>query len=461
MKEQEYGVKPARGPSTKVKRAGCAAMCVFALLLLGCGAALVVSNALGLLPRMGPDETASLATPSPEVQATQMAPTDTPTPLAPDSEPSPSATVAPPADTPIAPAAETSTPSTPGTGFDYGIQVHLFHLDAAYVCDLVNNMQFRWIKHQIEWKEFEPSKGQYRWEPIDHIVHTANAAELNILLSVVKSPAWARGGRTQQDGPPVNYDDYGDFVGAMAQRYCGKVQAYEIWNEQNLRREWNTGRPLSAKEYVDLLHVAHSRIKAVCPSAIVVSGGPTPVGYTSDTAIDDFVYLRQMYQAGLPNYCDAVGVHPSGFNNPPDWRYPPPYSEAGDSDSHRGNRQFYFLNTIEGYHHIMDELGDGDRKLWATEFGWASIAQLTDKPSEDYEYAADNTELEQAEYLLTALQIAREKGYMGVMFVWNLNFAPARGKDDERAAFGILREDWSERLAYQTLVAARTLGDLP
>jgi hypothetical protein len=259
----------------------------------------------------------------------------------------------------------------------------------------------------------------------------------------------------------VDYNDYGDFMGAMAARYCGKVQAYEIWNEQNLKREWNTEGSLSAAEYVELLSVAHSRIKAACPSAIVVSGGPTPVGYTSGTAIDDFDYLRQMYQAGLSNYCDAVGVHPSGFNNPPDWLYPPPYSEPGDSESFRGNRQFYFLNTIEGYRDIMVSFGDGSRKLWATEFGWASIRNLTDEPNEGYEYAADNTELEQAEYLVKAFQIAREKGYMGVMFVWNLNFAPARGADDERAAFGILRADWSERLAYQTLAAARAAGDLP
>jgi len=172
-------------------------------------------------------------------------------------------------------------------------------------------------------------------------------------------------------------------------------------------------------------------------------------------------YLRAMYQAGLKNYCDAVGVHPSGFNNPPDWRYPPPYSEPGDSDSFRGNRQFYFLNTMEGYHDIMIEFGDGDRKLWATEFGWASIENLTEQPNEGYEYAADNTELEQARYLLTALQIARDKGYMGVMFVWNLNFAPARGAADERAAFGIVREDWFQRPAYQTLAFARTTGELP
>ena len=445
-------------PRLSVNRAGCAALAVCAVLILGLAAGCLVANMMGLLPTPGWTE----ATHTPPATVTPESTAAGATPATPWPSPTSHAGIeTPPANTPVAPAALTPSPTPPGTGFDYGIQVHLFHLDAGYVSQLVNNMQFRWIKHQIEWKEFEPSKGQYLWEPIDQIVNAAQSSGLNVLLSVVKAPDWSRGGHTDEDGPPVALEDYGDFMGAMAQRYCGRVQAYEIWNEQNLRREWNTGRALSAAEYVELLHEAHARIKAVCPSTVVVSGGPTPVGYTSDTAIDDFQYLRQMYEAGLKNYCDAVGVHPSGFNNPPDWRYPPGYSETGDSTSFRGNRQFYFLNTIEGYHDIMAAYGDGNHKLWATEFGWASVQNLTAKPNQGFEYAADNTEMEQAEYLVTALQIARSKGYMGVMFVWNLNFAPAGGAADERAAFGILREDWSQRPAYQTLAAARATGELP
>ena len=428
------------GSRVTINRQAYLAVTIAVVLVLGllCGGVLV-SSALGLFPLSREQE--------PTATATSL---ESATPIPEETE------------TPLAPAASTPTPSSPGTGFDYGIQVHLFHLDAQYTCELVDNMQFNWIKHQIEWKEFETAKGQYRWAPIDGIVEAASNAGLKVLLSVVKAPDWARGGITEEDGPPQNFNDYGDFMGAMAQRYCGRVQAYEIWNEQNLKREWSTGRPLSAAEYVELLRVAHGRIKAACPSAIVVSGGPTPVGYTSSTAIDDFEYLRQMYQAGLKNYCDAVGVHPSGFNSPPDHRYPPPYSEPGmQSPGHTQNRQFYFLNTIEGYHEIMTAYGDGDRKLWATEFGWASIENLTARPNQGYEYAADNTELEQAGYLVTALQIGRQKGYMGVMFIWNLNFAPARGADDERAAFSILREDWSPRPAYQTLGVARSIGELP
>jgi hypothetical protein len=437
----------------------CLALVILGVLIVGVGTGLVVSSALGLLPGSQRIEPTATAAPTMTPLPTRTAPESSPTTQARETPAPGTSTPAP--ETPVAPAASTPSPSAPGTGFDYGIQVHLFHLDAGYVAQLVNNMHFRWIKHQIEWKEFEPSKGQYKWEAIDAIADVAADAGLNVLLSVVKAPAWARGGQTQEDGPPLNYQDYGDFMGALAQRYCGRVQAYEVWNEQNLKREWNTGKPISAAEYVALLHVAYDRVNAACPSAIVVSGGPTPVGYTSATAIDDFEYLRQMYEAGLSDYCDAVGVHPSGFNNPPDWHYPPPYSEAGDSESFRGNRQFYFLNTVEGYHDIMMGFGDSEHKLWATEFGWASIENLTAKPNEGYEYAADNTEIEQAGYLVDALSIGRQKGYMGVMFIWNLNFAAARGAGDERAAFAILREDWSERPAYQTLTLARSIGELP
>ena len=39
----------------------------------------------------------------------------------------------------------------------------------------------------------------------------------------------------------------------------------------------------------------------------------------------------------------------------------------------------------------------------------------------------------------------------GPMFLWNLNFAPVAGNADEKAAFGLVRSDWSPRPAYEAL----------
>lgn len=370
-------------------------------------------------------------------------PTPTPLPATPTPQPSAGSSQAAPTRAPSRP----SAPPPPGTGFNWGIQItgvgptNLQHMA---------NLGFKWIKLQIRWAQLETQPGVRDWGGMDGAAAQANAAGYKLMFSVVTAPAWARGGRTQEEGPPVNYADYGNFVGAMAERYCGQVHAIEVWNEQNLRREWNTGRKLSAKEYVDLLKVAYNRIKAACPGMIVVSGAPTPTGWNDGIlAIDDAQYLREMYQAGLKNYSDAVGVHPSGFDNPPDanWR------TWKDDTGFNNHRSFFYSATIEAYHNIMVRNGDGNKRLWATEFGWASTENISARPNAGWEYAAYISEQDQADYLVTALQIAKQSGYMGVMFVWNLDWSVAVGGGAEMAKFSILRCNGTPRAAYRALAA--------
>jgi len=274
-------------------------------------------------------------TPTPTPTCT---PTPTPTPtFTPTPTPTPTFTLTPTA-TPTPLPKPTATPKPKvqpltGLGFDYGIQAHFINQDHGPIINAVKDLGFHWVKQQIEWKLFEPVKGQYQWGEIDRLVESCNAAGIKVLLSVVKAPKWARPGNTDLsvEGPPANPQDFADFLAAMAERYRGRVQAYEIWNEQNLHYEWGN-EPLDAARYVQLLAAAYKAIKSKDPNAIVVSGALTPCGDNPPWAIDDLVYLEQMYQAGLKNYCDAVGVHPSGYNVPPDadWRtWSDPLSSAG------------------------------------------------------------------------------------------------------------------------------------
>ena len=53
--------------------------------------------------------------------------------------------------------------------------------------------------------------------------------------------------------------------------------AYEVWNEQNLKREWHE-YPIDACKYVELLKIGYTRIKNADPSAVVVAGALTPTG---------------------------------------------------------------------------------------------------------------------------------------------------------------------------------------
>ena len=325
--------------------------------------------------------------------------------------------------------------------------VHLWWQDQGRVTRVVNEAGFGWVKQQIRWADVERARGQIDFAEMDRMVDHALAAPLNILFSITTSPSWSRAdGRT--DGPPDNVQDFANFVGALAGRYRNQVRAYEIWNEQNFSREWGGGR-INAGAYVELLKAAYPAIKAGDPGAIVITGALTPNGFTDpNIAIDDLLYFEQMYQYQggiIRQVSDAIGAHAGGFNNPPE--IDPARPTTG---RFKGHPSFYF-RRIEQLREVVVRYGDAGKKMWLTEFGWS-----TANPSPGYEYGVDNTEADQASYLVRAFNLARASyPWMGVMFVWNLNFAtlPDIPLDDEKPPFGILHRDFTPRLAYLALQA--------
>ena len=357
----------------------------------------------------------------------------------------------PAAPAPVAAAAAPAPVSAPtvGTGFAYGIQVDP-NTDLGGVIGAVQGLGFNWVKFQMPWKDFEGSgPGQRNWP--DDKLNAFNAAGLNVLVSIVKAPNWARPGNTDfnVEGPPADPGTYASFVGDFAGRYCGKVQAIEVWNEQNLWYEWGN-ETLSASRYMALLKPAYNAIKGACPSIQVISGAPTPTGAQPPAAIPDFTYLEQMYQNGLKAYSDGIGVHPSGYGNPPDARVQDFQAGTYGRPSHVNHASFYFRNIMEQYHNIMLKYGD-NAKLWPTEFGWASSSS----PVAGYEYAAYNSEQQQAEYIVRAYQMMRNWGWVGPAFLWNLNYNVTH-PGSELAQFGIMN-----RPAYGAISAARGNGALP
>ena len=420
----------------------------------------IISGALsdnGGVNNLGPVATVVVRVPSP-TPSPSPSPTPSPTPeptVTPTPEASPTPEVSPTPEEPPTPEAtaepetpDVPPPSSPGY-FGYGIQAD-FMSDGNHdrIFGAVQNLGLNWVKQQIEWFRYNPGPGVYDWGAIDRLVDGANARGINVMLSVVKAPGWARPAGDTDQGPPSDPATYAAFLREMASRYKGRVQAYEIWNEQNLYYEWGgRGGKLNASRYIDLLRAAYNAIKSVDPNAVVISGALTPTGVTDyDIAVDDRLYLEQMYQAGLANYCDAVGIHPSGYNNPPDAEY---YDWSDPSaPGFKGHPSFFFRSNLEAYRDIMVRYGDGWKQLWVTEFGWASVDGLGVGPAAGYDYANDNSETEQAQWIVRAFELGRAWGWVGPMFLWNLNFGPVSGAGDEKAAFGIVRSDWSPRAAY-------------
>ncbi len=326
--------------------------------------------------------------------------------------------------------------TAPSVAFAYGIQVHLPNQNQSAVAASVSELGMTWVKQQIEWKVYEPTQGQINWAPLDEMVNSLEAINTNILFSVVKAPAWARDS-SQEDGPPANFQDYANFVAALAERYAGRVDAYEIWNEQNLRREWNSSsHPISAAQYMELLRLAYNAIKAKDSAAIVVSGGLAPTGFNDGVnAIDDRVYFRAMYANGLARYSDAVGAHPNGWANPPDSVC---CNNTPGVPTHDDHPSFFFLETLRDYRSIMVANGDSQTFIWPTEFGWGTNADTGSGAPAGYEFVTYTDLNEQAQYIPQAYQLGKNLSYVGPMFLWNLNFCEAAGAGSEQCLWALI-----------------------
>jgi uncharacterized protein YgiM (DUF1202 family) len=334
----------------------------------------------------------------------------------------PPATGAPVAAAAVVPAGQ------PSTGFGYGITVNTWQGDKQGAADRVRELGFNWVKQQIRWEYAEPEPGNIQWAEMDGIAGTFANNGISVMFSVVTSPGWTRPNLGGTGGPPEDFQLFANFLGAVAGRYCGQVQAIEVWNEQNLRREWE-GFPLEPASYMELLKRAYGSIKANCPQMLVISGATTPAGY-SDVAFDDVDYLRGMYQNGLANYSDGVGIHPSGFANPPSVTFEDWAGGNYDALSHVNHRSFYFLSTLRESRAVMEQFGDYDAKLWPTEFGWGS----TPSPFPGYEYEARIDEATQGRWIVDAFNIMAGSGYVGGAMLWNLNYP----RDTEMGAFAVV-----------------------
>ncbi len=365
--------------------------------------------------------------------------------------PTPQPTAVPPTPSP------TSTPASEGALMrsKLGIQGH-FLLDdqqRAYLLDMVAyDLGFGWVKQQVKWEEFEYAPGKYSdvmLEALDLFVDDAYNRNLRVMLSIAKAPDWARS-TTEEDGPPVDYNAYYEFIKFIVQRYKFKLNAVEIWNEPNLGREWR-GAPLSGSEYVRLLAGAYQTVKSAYPEGniVVVSAGLAPTGINDGiNAVDDRSYLRQMYQAGLANYADAIGIHPYSWGNPPWTRC---CGDWGGAPSHNDHPTFFFLNTIEDYRAIQAEFGDSARPLWATEFGWGTMDGLDRPVPPDAPFFNYVNQDQQAQYILEAYRMGQAWDFMGPMFLWNFNISTLPGGDDNQSGYSILATLERPRQAYKVL----------
>lgn len=349
-------------------------------------------------------------------------------------------------------AAPTSAPSGGAGNFapatmsspDYGAQVFVWWREEIRDrdLDLMKEAGFNWIKQTFSWESIEGAgRGQYDWSIADKVVTHANERGLKILARLSLDPDlqgfWA-------GDPPANGDAFAEYAGALAARYScqpgaiGCIQAYQVWNEPNLAREWGGKRP-NPGEYVEFLGKAYRAIKAANPNAIVISAGMAPTGDNSDIAMPDDLFYDQMYQAMGGNssgYFDALGVHGAGYAAPPELDP----AEAASNPKYGGYRFFAFRH-VEDIRAIMEKYGDGAKKIVLLEFGWTF-----DPVNPAYKWHGADAGIDmfvQADYLKRAYQYAAANwpwvGLMSLLTMPNLDWLnDGNGSDEEQYWWAIM-----------------------
>ncbi len=349
----------------------------------------------------------------------------------------------------------------PQEKFGYGTQLHGNATvgDPVSIMDSARNqLGLDWVKIQIQWWLVKPDPEADQWFFYDGVIDEANKAGLNVMLSVVGAPAWTRAAGGEH-GPPDDYNEYAKFLTELINRHPGKIGAIEVWNEQNLDREWQSANGVNPEDYVRFLQVAHDAIKAADTNIIVISGALAPTGGGDWISyIDDFAWMDRALAAGLLDHADCVGAHHNGYNIPPDVPFDqaPNLPEAATA-VFRGpfdnpHHSWSMKTTFDTYAEKIQAI-DPTAKLCVTEFGWASSEGYETAPT-GFEFANDNTLEEQAQYITQAYQMMHDSGDVWLAFLFNFDFGnKGSGPTDDPVPYSIIDINGHPRPAFGAISA--------
>ena len=312
---------------------------------------------------------------------------------------------------------------------------------------------FHWLRQEFPWQDIEiHGKGDFQdrrnvpersaWDKYDQIVDLADKYHMELVVRLSTPPAWSRA-MTDTVGtfaPPDNYDDFGDFVYQVVNRYKGRIRYYQIWNEPNIYPEWGN-YSISPEKYTELLKIGATRARQADPNAVIISGALAstialqPNAPPPTNALNDLVFLQRMYDAGAAPYFDIMAMQDYGlWSGPTDRRMQPRVMNYGRPQ---------FIRDL------MVKNGDAGKPIWISEMAWNAVPdQVADKRFGQVSPA------QQATYEPLAYQRALQQWpWAGVINTWYFK----RANDDwvkqgrPEAYFRLADPDFTPQPVYTSL----------
>ena len=235
--------------------------------------------------------------------------------------------------------------------------MHIHHLATTTPWPAVSFGSWRSWDAYVAWPNLEAQKGKWDFTKLDKYVSMAEQNHVDILLPLALSPAWASSRPEEKSAyspgnaaPPVNLDDWREYVQTVGTRYKGRIHEYEICNEPKLK-DFYTG---SVPQIFEITRIASTTLKHIDPSVVVCS--------PSATAKDGVGWLDQYLQEGGGKYADVIGYH--FYVNP----------QAPEN----------MVPLILQAEAVMERNGVRNKQIWNTETGWAiQNSQSVVEPAHD------------------------------------------------------------------------------
>ena len=228
-------------------------------------------------------------------------------------------------------------------------------------CSAAVNVNLPVVRDEVHWWTVEPVKGQLSFPERARWVESAagNGIQCLVVLSY-GNPIYDFGKPTQadldaggardctipvRDGKPETtaddeyFDAYIRYVDFVSKTLAGKVKAYEIWNEPDLKY-FNT-KDATAADYAGMLKAAYQTIKHNDPNVAVLGGA---IALQTE-------FIDGMMKAGAGSYMDGLSVH---------------YYLGKSAPEKRARKR------LDEYRDVLVKYGYDKMPVWVTETGWAN-----------------------------------------------------------------------------------------
>jgi beta-xylosidase len=204
---------------------------------------------------------------------------------------------------------------------------------------LAKELGVKYLRCAFSWNGIEKSQGAYDWRFWDNLVDLANQQGIELIPYVAYTPEWAASKNEEfWRQPPRDSRLFADFMYQIANRYKGKIHAWELWNEPDLHEYW-TG---SAENFAELVKQAAVQVRRADPQAVIVlggmSGGP-----------DEF-FRKLISEYHVDGYVDVIAMHA--------------YAESWDED----RSEAVYQKRLEQMYELVQATG---ADLWLNEMGYA------------------------------------------------------------------------------------------